>query len=151
MEKQWFRWGRIRAGLCDVDFYLVILCLGLNVNVLFCATLCAYTFSACYTFALWDVGKVKTVLHTIAWQISRKTHKGERQIKIHWMRAHMVLRSRSNCLWRYCFLPLLRPSPGIDVGTQFPIRALASCLSVYYRSTYHLHKCTACCCLGMDW
>ena len=39
-----YLWEKVRAGLCDVDCYLVILRLGLNVNVLFCVALCAYTF-----------------------------------------------------------------------------------------------------------
>lgn len=38
--------GKVRMGLCDAECCLVISCLGLNVNVLFCATLCAYTFLA---------------------------------------------------------------------------------------------------------
>lgn len=82
--------GKMSTGLCHVGCHLLMLRLGLNVNVLLLLHIVCLHFSARCTFALWDVSEVKTEGQTIARQISRKTHKGKHQIKIHWMGAHML-------------------------------------------------------------
>lgn len=72
------------------DCRLATLRLGVNARVSICAAVCAFYFYAGSTFALWDFSQGKTKLHTSAWHISGKTHKGKRQIKIQGMIAYMV-------------------------------------------------------------
>lgn len=65
------------VGTCLLWCRFSYLSSGLNVNAFsLCHVGCLYS-SACCTFALWDLWGVKTEPQTIAWQISRKTHKGK--------------------------------------------------------------------------
>lgn len=59
--KATFFWGKMKTRLCDIDFYLVILCFDLNVHILFYATLCAWC-----TFALQNFIEVKSKLQTVS-------------------------------------------------------------------------------------